>query len=80
MLRTVKTVLIFKRFASSDELDVDPCLSIYTIPRLCLACLNSLTVLDNPSFKLIRARHPIAVRRLTSNCFFGVPSGLLSSQ
>ncbi len=40
---------------------------------------NSVTVLARPSASGMRARQPRAARRLTSSCFFGVPSGLLMS-
>lgn len=46
----------------------------------CNCSRNSLTVLRNPSTSGIRARQPKAASLLTSNCFFGVPSGLLASQ
>ena len=46
-----------------------------------LSCSRKLRpVLRNPSTSGIRARQPKAGSRLTSNCFSGVPSGLLASQ
>ena len=49
------------------------------IPRSCFDFSKSFTVCFKPFFKSISAFQPIAVSRLTSNCFFGVPSGLLWS-
>ena len=47
----------------------------------CWSCSRkSSTVLSRPSARGMRARHPSSARRLTSSCFFGVPSGLLASQ
>jgi len=39
-----------------------------------------MTVLTSPSARGMRARQPSAASRLTSSCFFGVPSGLVLSQ
>jgi hypothetical protein len=41
---------------------------------------NSATVLARPSSSGMRALQPNSAMRLTSSCFFGVPSGLLLSQ
>lgn len=47
----------------------------------CCSCSrNRATVLASPSASGIRARQPRTASRLTSSCFFGVPSGLLASQ
>ena len=47
----------------------------------CWSCSrNRATVRRSPSARGILARQPNSAKRLTSSCFFGVPSGWLASQ